>query len=356
MRRLVAGLAAGGFCLAAAVPAFAGTTVTLTAGTGTRQLAVLDLTGNPLTNLTLKPGVPQPFRVRVTDSSVTNFTQNFSVSAVMNNLYLEQGSGSYNYSTKIPSSDLSISYPTDPLSASGVSFADLPQVAVSGTLPTCATLVTAGILSSSEIAPGGDAVSLCTLLDGTAPLAVTGVNSLASPLATTVYPALTNLANLPFALSGNQSGAFTNADYQNGIGASDPAGGGAAGTALLMMQGVPGMTTALSNEVASAIGTLPATLTSATGSGSQTALNDLMSALSTSSTYSSLASALSQLSASEEVGVLNYLTGALVPPVLTNVLNETGTYNAFPELSVNPTGSVPAGTYQGTLTITLVQQ
>lgn len=355
MRRLVAGLAAGGFCLAAAVPAFAGTTVTLTAGTGTRQLAVLDLTGNPLTNLTLKPGVPQPFRVRVTDSSITNFTQNFSVSAVMNNLYLQNGS-TYNYSTKIPSSDLSISYPTDPLSASGVSFADLPQVAVSGTLPTCATLVTAGILTSSQIAAGGVAVPLCTLVDGATALTVSGVDSLASPLATTVYPALTNLANLPFALSGNQSGAFTNADYQNGIGASDPAGGGAAGTALLMMQGVPGMTTALSNEVASAIGTLPATLTSATGSGSQTALNDLMSALSTSSTYSSLASALSQLSASEEVGVLNYLTGALVPPVLTNVLNETGTYNAFPELSVNPTGSVPAGTYQGTLTITLVQQ
>lgn len=356
MRRLFAGLVASSFCLAAAAPAFAGTTVTLTAGTGTRQLAVLDLSGNALTTLAIKPGVAQPFRVRVTDTAVSDLTTNFSVSAVMNNLYLQNGS-SYNYATKIPSSDLSISYPTDPLSASGVSLSDLPQVAVAGTLPTCATLVTAGVLSAAEITGTGDAVPLCTLLDATTPLAVGGVDSLATPLAKTVVPALTNLADLPFQISGNQSGSFTNADYQNGIGASDTSGNGAAGTALMVMQGVPAMSPALSNEVASAIGSLSnIPLTSPPGgSAAQTSLNDLMSALSQSSAYSSLANSLAQVPASEAAGVLNYLTGTLVPPAITNVLSETGTYNAFPELSVNPSATAPAGTYQGTMTITLVQ-
>src|SRR5438270_13735213 len=69
-----------------------GTTVsTTTGGPGTRQLKVLDMAGAPLNALALKPTVPQGFHVAVTDAAVSDLTNGFTVSAVLNNLYGSSG-------------------------------------------------------------------------------------------------------------------------------------------------------------------------------------------------------------------------------------------------------------------------
>jgi hypothetical protein len=102
-RRAVVAAAVVGCVAAAAVPAFAATApspgltgspsstvVSLSStGVGGRQLSLLDLAGNPLTSVALRPGVPSPFRVKVSDTSVGQLDlggASFSVSAVLNNL------------------------------------------------------------------------------------------------------------------------------------------------------------------------------------------------------------------------------------------------------------------------------
>jgi hypothetical protein len=357
--RLAAGVSAA-VVVAATGSAYAGTssgtTVSLgVTGAGTRQLDVLDLSGAQLTNLALNPNVPAPFRVRVSDNgigSLTSASSGFTVSAVMNNLYLKNGN-SYDYTSKIPSSDVSISYPTSPLSAFGVSFDDLAKVLVSGTIPTCTTLQGLNILSLTDVL--GVASSLCTLT-GTTGLPVSGL-AVNSVIQKTVTPTVNNLLDLPFQLSGNEAGAFTNPDFANGLGVNDPAKTQTTGTARQVMTGVPGLTNALQTEITSALGTLPTQLTSATGAGALTSVSTLMSALSssTSSTLQSLGSALSSLTQSQQVSILNNLVGSLVNPALGDISNEIGTYNAFPMLKATPTGSVTPGTYAGTMTVTLVQ-
>jgi hypothetical protein len=72
-------------------------------------------------------------------------------------------------------------------------------------------------------------------------------------------------------------------------------------------------------------------------------------------TLSSLANDLSSLTSSEQLDIVNkYLSGSLVTPALGDISNEAGTFNAFPMLTANP-GNVAAGSYAGTMTITLVQ-
>jgi hypothetical protein len=123
------------------------------------------------------------------------------------------------------------------------------------------------------------------------------------------------------------------------------------------MQGVAGMTTNLRNEIISTIGALPATLTSATGAGADTALSDVMTTLTTSadSTLASLGNDLALLTQSQQVQILNQLAGSLVSPALADISNVVGTYNAWPMLTANAAGA-SAGTYEGTMTITMVQQ
>jgi hypothetical protein len=364
MRKLSLTFVAVGIAVgsAAIVPAHAstsnGTTVAVSvANAGTRQLDVLDLSGNALTTLPLVPGTPAPFRVRVTDNNISNLlapNSGFSVSARMNNLYLKDGV-THVWGTSIPSSDVSLSYATDPLSAFGVSLDDLPQVAVSGTLPNCTSLQTAGILTAPNLTT--TAAPLCALLGvAGSGLSVPSFN-VTSVLGTTLSPLTSNLLDLPFQISGNESGNFTNPDYASGIGASDPNATATAGTPRRVLQGVAGMTSTLQDEITSALGSVPSALTSATGTNSKTSVSALVTALSASSngTLQSLGNALSSLTTSQQVSILNQLTGALVVPGLGDLSNVAGTYNAFPLLTA-AAGNAVTGTYEGTMTITLVQQ
>jgi len=84
----------------------------------------------------------------------------------------------------------------------------------------------------------------------------------------------------------------------------------------------------------------------------------LLSALSATgnAALQNLVSALTPLSTSDQLAILNTLSGTL-STALANLSAESGTYNAFPSLKVTPSNpNQAAGTYSGTLTITMVQQ
>lgn len=376
-KRLPIAAVAAALTAATAVPAMAagydqpnGTTVsTASLAAGTRQLEVLDLAGNNLTNLALTPKVPQSFRVAVVDNAMNDLNQPFSVSAVMNNLYKvdpQQASG-YDFSSMIPSGDVSIAFPaSSPLSAFGVGLTDVPTAVVSGTIPNCQTLESQGLLSIDLTTLLTKASQLCGALNATTGLLSGGVLSSDLTLPTNVsllsnvtgtVSDLADLSALPFDITGAKGGIFDAADYGNGIGAKDPAASGKpAGTPYLVLSGHG--TTSLTNLLTKIGLSTPAQLVSATGNGAMTSLNTLLSALTATqnSTLQNLVSALSPLSQSDQLAILNQLKGTL-STTLDNLSGESGTYNAFPNLTVTPTDpNQAAGTYSGTLTITMVQQ
>lgn len=337
-----------------------GTTVsTTTGGPGTRQLRVLDMAGAPLSALSLQPSVPQGFHVAVTDASVGDFTNGFTVNAVMNNLYATNG-GSYDTShtagTFVPSSAVTVNMPaTGALSAFGVGLDALPDViSTAGSIPSCATL--SGVAGLTNILT--TATALCgvggPLLTSLSVPAVTAVSSITKTLS-----GLTDLTKLPFGLSDTVpvgGGAFTNADYTSGIGAADTTGAsGAPGpTSYKLLKAVP--VSDLTNLIA-ALG-LPSglPLTSVDGTGAYTTVAAFESALQATgnATLQTLVTDLAPLTGAQQAQVLNNLTGTL-STTFANLSNELGTYNAFPTLTVSPPAGTPAATYSGTMTVTMVQ-
>src|SRR4051812_24419497 len=138
-RRLTPALAAL-VALAVAAPALAdNVSVTLTGAGGTRQFSVEDLVGNPLTALDLGTGSSQPFRLHVQDAAFLPSAGQggYTVTSTMSNLYLKTGPSSYNYAVKVPSSELSVGFGSNPLSVGPLSLVDLPKLSVSGTLASC---------------------------------------------------------------------------------------------------------------------------------------------------------------------------------------------------------------------------
>jgi hypothetical protein len=368
--KVTAGLAVAA-TIAVAGPAFAtgptgsgsptGTTVTTTTGgPGTRQLKVLDMAGAPLAALSLQPSVPQAFHVAVTDAAVGDLTTGFTVSAVMNNLYADNGSGGYVTThaggSFVPSSAVTMNMPaTGALSAFGVGLDALPDVvSTAGSIPDCTTLATQTGLANI--------ITTATALCGVGgPL----VTSLSVPAVTTVstitksLSGITDLTKLPFSLSDTVpvgGGAFTNADYTSGIGAADTTGAaGAPGpTSYTMLKGVP--VASLANIIA-ALG-LPSglPLVSVDGTGAYTTVANFESALQATgnATLQTLVTDLAPLTGAQQAQVLNNLVGTLSTTV-ANLSNELGTYNSFPTLTVSPPAGTPANTYSGTMTVTMVQ-
>lgn len=370
-KRLPIAAVAAALAAASAAPAFAATadqthaTVVSTASAmpGTRQLEVLDLTGNDLTNLALKPNVAQPFRVSVVDNAITDLSKAapFSVTAVMNNLYQVSGTDpatglpTYNWATKIPSSDVSMSFPNaGALSAYGVDVTDVPQVLLSGSVPGCSTLT--GLLNMTLTSLASSFVSLCgiggVLTSG--PLAIpTGASALSTLKG--AANGLASLTQLPYTLGGAAGGRFDLPDYTTGIGAGDASGGAAAGTPRTVLAATSA--TDLSGLI-SALGynsSLP--LVSADGTGAMTSVNNLLGALSNAG-LTTLVSALAPLTADQIDAIFNSnsITKSL-STTLSTLTGESGIYNAFPSLKVTPSNTnQAAGTYSGTLTITMVQQ
>jgi hypothetical protein len=375
-RLMLVAAVAGTAVVAAAAPAGAvtatctGSPATCVAGVpvsviglgGTRQFSVEDVKGDELNALDLGTGGAQPFRTHVTDAGFTATGQSYSVSATMTNLYLKTGAN-HNYAVKVPSSDVSINFGSNPLSGKGISIVDLPSLTVSGTLSSCASM-SSGLKSALGLSSLGvpldlsdlNLTTLCTLLGTTgAPVSAT-----VDGVLQTVTPVVSSLTDLPTPLSGALGGTFSNPSFAAGtIGASDPSATSTTPTSVPLMSGgalslTAGLTSALTSALNSALSGLP--LVNATDTGTKTTLAAMIDGLSGSSNTvtAALGSVLSTLSVVDQVTVLTGLAGALVPPVLGDVVSLNGQYYAFPVLRATPSTPV-AGTYDGTLTVTFVQ-
>jgi hypothetical protein len=234
---MLAAAVAGTALVAAAAPAGAvtatctGSPATCVAGVpvsvvglgGTRQFSVEDVKGDELSSLDLGTGGAQPFRTHVTDTGFTATGQSYSVSATMTNLYLKTGA-THNYAVKVPSSDVSINFGSNPLAGKGISVVDLPSLTVAGTLASCANM-SAGLKSALGLSALGipldlsdlNLTTLCTLLGATgAPVSAT-----VDGVLQTVTPVVSSLTDLPTPLSGALGGTFTNPSFAAGtIGSS----------------------------------------------------------------------------------------------------------------------------------------
>jgi hypothetical protein len=364
--KVTAGLALAA-TIAVAGPAFAasptgsgsptGTTVTTTTGgPGTRQLKVLDMAGAPLSSLALQPTVPQAFHVAVTDAAVSDLTNGFTVSTVMNNLYGNSGATlSHAAGTYVPSSAVTVNMPaTGALSVFGAGLTDLPNVIGSGTIPACTDLATQAGLT--------DIITTATSLCGVTGPLVSPLTVSATTAVSTITKTLSGISDLtkvPFTLSDTVpvgGGAFTNADYTSGIGAADTTGasGAPSPTSYTLLKGLP--VSSLTNII-NALG-LPTglALTSVDGTGAYTTVAAFESALQATgnATLQALVTDLAPLTGDQQAQVLNNLVGTLSTTVAT-LGNELGTYNSFPTLTVAPPAGQPADTYSGTMTVTMVQ-
>src|SRR3954465_5990519 len=86
------------------------TTLSLSPVSGSRQFFVEDLAGHDLTSLAFGSGGTLPFRVRVVDSAYSAATEQFTVSATLNNLYLRTAPSTYSFPTMVPSSAVSVGF------------------------------------------------------------------------------------------------------------------------------------------------------------------------------------------------------------------------------------------------------
>lgn len=325
------------------------TTVTTTVGSGTRQLSVTDLAGQPLSQLALESGDPAPFRVNVSDSEVD--LQGFQVDATLNNLYRVETDTTYDYATSIPSSAVDLDYALSPLDAIGGAVDVSPDYLLSGTDITCSDVASLLGLLDTLTDP------LCLLLNDLTggSLSFSDV-PLDGSMIQDVGLESVDPADLPIVPSaGTDTGPFTEPDCVNGIGAGDTCT--TSGTAHTVLDGTP-VTGALT-------GTLDTLLDGALNTGNivgtagdeLTTVTAVVAALQNSadSTVRDFGSRLTEYTDSEQITLINgLLTAAQVDLDALNLSGITGIYNSFPRLTVD-SSSVPEGDYEGTLTVTLIE-
>ncbi|MDX6268426.1 MAG: hypothetical protein QOD70_3166 [Frankiales bacterium] len=374
-RRLCTSLVAAAAAVSLTAPALAdNVSVTLTGAGGTRQFSVEDLNGNPLTALDLGTGSSQPFKLHVADSSFLPAAgqSGYTVSATMSNLYLKKSDGTYNYAVKVPSSELSVGFGSNPLSIAGLSLVDLPRLSIGGTLASCASPLTdlpafalsLGVPLGSLTA--GAVTALTTLC--------TTIGASAAPVTAVVDGALRNISNLiptsvldtPTALSGAYGGSFTNPSYAAGtVGAGDTAGatGAPSATSLPLMQGTQNLSAALASLISGAVssaltGVGAPPLVAGSGAAATTAesITTKLATAGIGTVSAALGQALQAMASPDQLTAINtlfHLTGVLTP-LLADIHAVTGNYYSVPVLTANPRTPV-AGTYGGTMTVTFVQ-
>jgi hypothetical protein len=364
-------------------------TVSTSATDSERMLAVLELTGGPLTAMSLRTGVARPFEVRVTDDAMLP-EDDFEVQAVLNNLYLKDGAG-FDYAKMIPSDKVDVSFAADPLGALGVT-ADLNPRHLLSTKDdgiSCSTV--AGLLSLDltnltalladpvcnlvyEVYDLGSLIlvtdRLTALLDPANTISFSGVPIVGDLIGGISLDGL-GLLELPLAISGGtDTGAFTNPDCASGIGQDDDACDDKGDTtARTFLTGdTPGdisggLKTLLEGAVPPI---LP--LVSATGDEARFALDEVRAALAlsgavltlaagtTDTTVGALDSRLGQYTVSQQVSLINTLLGsALADLGLDDLLGVSGAYRGFPALKVDTSSTTVAGEYAGTLTVRLLE-
>jgi hypothetical protein len=328
-RRGMAGVTAGAMLAAFAGVGMGGgasasqVTVAVTNPGGSRTLFVEDLLGQPLTTLDFGTTRAHPFRVRVVDSTMDR--SGFSILTSMSNLYKVSGS-TFAFGSTIPSSDVSVDYPTTPINALSVAAVVAPvfNVAETVTGPLCTALTGAG---------------------GSCSIALSGLNGLRQTVSTTVD--LSSLLTLPLVPQIGDSGSFSSPDF-SGIGSSDPLKPSVfTPTTVRVLSGGVGSDPALLTNVKAAVQSLIANspASSLIDSGTLTgALRDAVGG----PVYDALT----------PTQVQDLIAG--LQPTLTDILTsqlvaQSGTYLSYPSLHVNVPTTAVAGNYQGTLVVTAVQ-
>lgn len=379
-RRLgVLGVAAG--CLAAtALPALADTpsstttTVSYVASDGTRQFDVYEVDGvTKLSNFTFDNSNQKPFRTIVTDDNRVLNTAGYQVDAEVSNLYRADASaaGGHDYTSFIPSKQLSLGYGLNPLSAVGNKLSVIPQVNLSGLIGDCTDAGVAGLLNIKPlVTPLGIPLDLTGLTAVTDPVIVSACQTLGLASTAHTVDATVNgvtklvsvplaLPDLPFQLTGaTDTGAFTNPSFQGPIASLDPNKTSTTATTKRVMTGTPlPDTTGLLSTVSTALNALLSGVPLVGDTGVVTTTQAL-SAITTAN--GAIGGVLNQLAADTNLpastvsDLIATLTATLKPVTDTVLGAESGQFNAFPVLKVDP-ASAPAGTYDGSMIVTFWQ-
>ena len=323
-RRAVTALAAAAV-VALPLAAFADTStvpVTTVVGTlGTRTLAVTDPTGAAIGSggLALGAGHGGALLVNVTDVNYQH--AGYQVSATMSDLYPWTGTA-YDFSgTPIPSSAISLDYPSGLLDLVNVKSLVAPVVQLTG-----------------SITVGG--LGVPTAINQTVDGATQSVQTLANTVTQSTLAAA--LAQLPVTLQTGETGAFTS-----------PAG-------------LPGEPTAHPSPTSKVLmsGAAQAPLTSALVSALNTAYSGKTAAqlvaaglLDQNAVISAVAQQLGitpdLLSAGDITTIMSTLTGA-ISGISGSVIGQSGAYNTLPRLNINVPPAASAGIYRGQLVVTLM--
>jgi len=320
--RFLAGVAAL-VSTAMAVPASAQTVpVTLENPSGSRVVTVETMTGSGLTSLDFGKTREVPFRVKVKDTDYVR--RDFSVSATMTNLYLDNG-GNPDFSKVIPSANVRLESQVNPVNVVGLTAAVQPVVS------TVTNLVDSTICKT---------LGLITALLGDCELETTDLTAKVIGGLTLTVDELTDFPNLPIVPQENAEGAFVSPSYV-GAAASDPNKTSTPATELRLVAGRTHLAPVLS-ELDAAVNALPldAVVNSA----------DVISAL-----RERFGRAWDRLTDDEVGRILAAADVVPAPLTVDNLRSLTGTYLSMPRLTVDvPSGAAP-GNYTGTMVVTSIQ-
>jgi hypothetical protein len=304
--------------------------VTVSSPPGSRTIYVEDLLGQPLTALDFGNARSMPFRVRVVDADMSR--SDFDVESSLSNLYLEDG-GSYSWSDKISSSDLSLGFGSSPLNLADPTALVAPifDLVIPGA--TCTLLQTLG-------------ASGCSLTN------ITGV------LQTVELPLdLGDLTNLPLLPQVGDAGAYTQPNFA-GVAAGDPTASGAPAETLRTV--LSGTSVSSLPLVGPVLSDLQSTLLGviSPGGANVPATGVIDTGVLTGALQSLLGPAfdlLGSLGLPSLNTLLGQLTWTLDNLSAGDILRQSGTYTAYPVLNVNVPSTATGGTYKGTMVLTFIQ-
>ena len=297
--------------------------VTTVVATGTRTLNVTDPTGAAIgaNGLPLGAGHGGALLVNVTDVNYQH--AGYQVSATMTNLYPWAGSAYDFNGTPIPSSAISVGYPSDLL--------DLVDVK---------SLVDPVIKLTGSVSVGPVGLGLPTSINQTVDGATSSVQTLANTVTKSTLASA--LASLPVTLGTGETGSFASAAGLPGEPTAHPNP-----TSKVLMSGSAQdpASAALVSALETAYGGKTAAQLVAAGLLDQNAV--------ISAVAQQLGITPDLLSAADISSIMSTLTGD-VTAIVGSVLGQSGSYNTLPTLSIDVPSSASAGVYRGQLVVTLM--
>lgn len=366
--RLTVGATMAAVLASATVPALAATTdetkVSYVVADGTRQFKVTEVDGTTaLADFAFGSDLRKPFRTVVNDVNRPLLSDGYQVNATMTNLYLKKADGTHDHTQFIPAKNLSLTYGATPLAGTST-LPVVPRVGLAGVIGTCADADVAGALGITAITdPLGSlldpAFALLSPLLQTVCKELGQLSTAARTVDVTVdgavqmVTAALSLSNLPFTLTGGESGQFVNPSYAGSIAGADPGKPATATpTAKRVMTGNPlarvGDLSLLLRDLTSTLTSqVPAVPIASDNSGIAT-LQAALAAISAEN--GPLVSTISRLGVQDQLDMVLLLTSSLLPVDLTALTTVTGQYDAYPVLQAREYAA-REGTYDGTLVV-----